>query len=65
MGYKLMLRKKSKLWVKETEGTRLPRDTAADAENSGGSQKPTNTSSSFPERVLAATKTYEMEADGH
>lgn len=38
---------------------------AADAENSAGSQSPASTSSSFQERVLAATKTYEMEVDGH
>lgn len=38
---------------------------AADAENSAGSQNPASTSSSFQGRFLAATKTYEMEADGH
>lgn len=43
----------------------LPRDTPADAENSAGPQKPKSTSSSFPENVLVATKTYEMEAGGH
>lgn len=42
-----------------------PQGMAADAENSAGSQSPASTSSSFQERVLAAAKTYEMEADGH
>lgn len=34
----------------------LPRGKDADAENRAGSQKPTNTSRSFPGRALVATK---------
>lgn len=41
----------------------LPRGMAVDAENSAGSQKPTNTSSSLPERVLVIkTHTWKLMA---
>lgn len=51
--------------MKERKAKWFSKGMAADAENSAGSQNPASTSSSFQERFLAATKTYEMEADGH